>query len=73
MRKFDDVEHAEEQREADGHQRIHHAEHQPIHGVLGEQASVHVRISAAMPGFVPGTHVHSRNQDRRGWPGPARP
>ena len=51
VRKFDHVEHAEEQREADGHQRIHHAEHQPVHDVLGEQASIHVRVSAAMPGF----------------------
>ena len=47
VRELDDVEHAEEQREADRDQRIHHAEHQPVHDVLGEQACVHVRRSWA--------------------------
>ena len=41
--KFDDVKHAEEKRESNRHQRIHHAEHQPIHDVLSEQARVHIR------------------------------
>ena len=42
MRELDDVEHAEEQREAHRNQRIHHAEHQPVHDVLGEQPCIHV-------------------------------
>jgi hypothetical protein len=42
MREFDHVEHAEEQREADRDQGIHHAEHQPVHDVLRKQACVHV-------------------------------
>ena len=41
VRELDDVEHAEKQREADGDKRIHHAEHQPVHDVLGEQPRVH--------------------------------
>ena len=47
MRELDDVEHAEEQREADRDQRIHHAEHQPVHDVLGEQPRIHVLVSCA--------------------------
>ena len=49
MRELDDVEHAEEQREADRDQRIHHAEHQPVHDVLGEQACIHVVDVRAHP------------------------
>ena len=45
MRKLDDVEHAEEQREAHRDKRVHHAEHQPVHDVLREQPDVHARCS----------------------------
>ena len=44
VRELDDVEHAEEQREADRDQRIHHAEHQPVHDVLRKQPEIHVRL-----------------------------
>ena len=42
MGELDDVEHAEEQREADRDERIHHAEHEPVHDVLGKQPDIHV-------------------------------
>ena len=61
MRELDDVEHAEKQREADRHQGIHHAEHQPVHDVLRKQPEIHVlRRSNVMPGLAPGIHVFSR-------------
>jgi hypothetical protein len=41
VRKLDNVEDAKEQREADGDERIHHAEHQPVHDVLSEQPHIH--------------------------------
>src|ERR1051326_8794352 len=47
MGELDDVEHAEEQREADRDQRVHHAEHQPIHDVLGQEPRIHGPASFA--------------------------
>jgi hypothetical protein len=40
--ELDDVEHAEKQREADRDKCIHHAEHEAVHDVLGEQPHIHV-------------------------------
>ena len=41
MRELDDIEHTEEQREADRDERIHHAEHETVHDVLREEPHVH--------------------------------
>src|SRR5436305_11365315 len=47
MRKLDHVEDAKEQCEADSDQRIHHAEHQPVHDVLSEQPHIHDVVLAS--------------------------
>src|ERR1700687_384432 len=41
VRELDDIKDAEEQGEADGNKRVHHAEHQPVHDVLSKQPHIH--------------------------------
>src|SRR5450755_362028 len=50
MRKLDDVKNAKKQRKADSDERIHHAEHQPVHDVLSEQPHIHVFVLTVLSG-----------------------
>src|SRR5450755_739368 len=52
MRKLDDVKNAKKQRKADSDERIHHAEHQPVHDVLSEQRHIHVFVLTVLSGKI---------------------
>jgi hypothetical protein len=67
MGELDDVEHAEEQREPNGHERIHHPEHQPVHDVLGQQPGAHVPNASSNVAWRP-----ARLRDIYFWPGSLR-
>src|ERR1700704_6650704 len=42
MGELDDIKHTEEKREADRDERIHHAEHETVHDILGKEPHIHI-------------------------------